>query len=679
MDVTIRRDMDGTRGTRRRDAARSKDAGACPAGGLPAETGERAEAGERAKAGERADRGPAAGRSLAAASVLAGLALLAGCGGDGPTNGGNGTVESLDLEVGEIAVREAGDEVLALELPAGSEGRVYDVAAQVESRTTGVTSMRLRVDPGSGASGSVVPSAGRSPALQPPRSLERWTQARDLAVRMEIQENAKRLLRERNVRPARPGSRTAGDDGDAPGPRFASMLPSDSVPQEGDRYEFWYPVQDDFTIECETDSAEVITADVMAVGDRAVMMQDTTVDDGLLQNPMNYDSLAQAFDEEIFGTDVAYFGETTDIDGNGRTYVLFTTKVNGLTEDEDEGIVTGFFLASDLANSGDAAKDGTTDEFCEASNEAEVLYLLAPDPNGDHGPQVEVSRAKRSAGGTSAHEFQHLLNAGNRMIKGSGDFGDLEDTWLDEGLSHVAEEVVGLGLTGDPIRSNLTIADVTEDSAEVDAFNTFHLPNFARLAEYMRGPDTTRVLATDDPQGLESLRMRGFGWAFVRWLADQEATAGAGPVPGSGEETLIRQLARADGGLETGVQNVETTTGRTWSVLLEDFGLMPAVDDTVAGVDPRATLPTWDLRNVYLGLHENPGTDESFPEEYPLDVTVNAFAADTLDFEVQGGTQKYVRFDGSGASGSIVIRLSNQAGSALGATSGARLLIVRTR
>lgn len=647
----MRRDVDGTRGARRRD-------GAPPGGELTA------------------DAGPGAARPLAAC-VLAGLALLAGCGGDGPTNGGNGTVEGLDLEVGEIAVREAGDEVLALELPAGSEGRVYDVAAQVDSRSTGVTSLRLTVDPGSEASGSVAPSTDRSPALQRPRFLERWTQARDLAVRMEIQENAKRLLRERNVRPARPASRTAGE-GDAPGPRLTSMLPSDSVPQEGDRYEFWYPVQDDFSISCDTADADTITAEVMAVGERAIMVEDTAVDD-IASAQMDYGSLATAFDEEILATDSAYFGGPTDIDGNDRTYVLFTTKVNGLTEDEEEGIVTGFFLASDLADSGDADKDGSTNvNTCDASNEAEVLYLLAPDPNGDHGPEVSVDRAKRSARGTSAHEFQHLLNAGNRMIKQSGNFGDLEDTWLDEGLSHVAEEVVGLGLTGDPVRSNLTIAEVTEQG-EVDAFNTFHLPNFARLAEYMRAPDTTRVLATSDPQGLESLRMRGFGWAFVRWLADQEATASAGPVPGSGEETLIRQLARADGGLETGVDNVESATGRSWAVLLEDFGLMPAVDDTVAGVDPRATLPTWDLRNVYLGLHQNEGTQNSFPEEYPLDVAVNAFAADTLDFEVQGGTQKYLRLDGSGASGSIVIRLSNQAGSAPGASSGARLLIVRTR
>lgn len=645
VDVFMRRDVDEPR---RRDRARSRGAGE---GSI-----------------RTPDRLP----------LVAALLLLAACGGDGPTNGGNGSVEGLDLDVGEIAVRAAGDQVLALELPAGSEGRVYDVAAQVERRSVGVTSMRLAVEPSSGASGSVSPSAAASPFGGRSVVDERRAQAFDLAGRLRIQESARRLLRERNVRPARRDSR-AGAGGAAPGPRLTSMLPN-STPSEGDTLEFWYPVQEGLRILCDTDSAEIVTGEVRAVGQRAVMVQDTAVPEGALPDPMNYDSLAQAFDDEIFGTDVEYFGQTSDIDGNGRSYVLFTTRVNELTDPDDDGIVTGFFLPTDLADSGDPDKEGSENvATCEASNEAEVLYLLAPDPNGDHGKEVSVEQAKRSAGGTSAHEFQHLLNAANRVIKQPGTFADLEETWLDEGLSHVAEEVVGLGLTGDPIRSNLTLAEVVENQQEIDVFNTFHLPNFARLAEYMRSPEDPRVLAESDPQGLESLRMRGFVWSLVRWLADQEATASPGPVPGSGEEGFIRQMAKADDGLETGVDNVEAATGRSWSVLLEDYGLMPAVDDTVTSVNPRATLPTWDLRDVYLGLHQNEGTSDAFPREYPLDLTENPFAPDTLDFEVQGATQKYFRFDGSGASGTVVLRLSNQSGTALGASSGARLLIVRTR
>lgn len=626
----------------------------------------------------RSDRAAAAaagrtgGRLVPAAAVL----LLAACGGDGPTENGNGTVEGIDLRVGEVAVRAAAGEVLRLELPAD---RVHEVAAQVNSRSAGIVPMRLRVAPTSGASGSAAPSSSVAPLGGPDLMDERWTRAADLAGRLAIQENAKRLLRRRNVRPARRDVRASG--GELPGPSFSSMLPSDSTPQVGDRYQFWYPVQPDFRIECSTDSAEVVTADVMAVGDRAVMVQDTAVREGLLANGMNYDSLAQVFDEEIFGTDAAYFGTPPDIDGNGKVLVLFTTKVNELTEPDEEGIVTGFFLPTDMADSGDPTKDGSqVTGTCAASNEAEVLYLLAPDPNGDFGKTVSDSTAKRSAVGTSAHEFQHLLNTGNRVIKQSGTFNDLEDTWLDEALSHLAEEVVGLSQTGDPVRDNLTLARVIESQEEVNAFNTFHLPNFARLAAYMRGPDTTQVLAIRDPQGAESLRMRGFVWAFLRWLTDQEATASAAAVPGSGEETFIRDLAQADGGLEVGVANVEAATGRTWTTLLEDFGLVPAVDDTVAGVDPRVTLPTWDLRDVFLGLHENEGSGASFPQPYPLAYTTPGFSSTTtVDFEVNGGTQKYFRFDGSGASSSVTLELTDQSGAALGSSSGALLLIVRTR
>ena len=39
-----------------------------------------------------------------------------------------------------------------------------------------------------------------------------------------------------------------------------------------------------------------------------------------------------------------------------------------------------------------------------------------------------------------AHEFQHLINAGRRMYVNNA--LDFEDTWLDEGLAHVAEELL---------------------------------------------------------------------------------------------------------------------------------------------------------------------------------------------------------------------------------------------
>ncbi|MFB6240818.1 MAG: hypothetical protein ABEJ46_04560, partial [Gemmatimonadota bacterium] len=62
----------------------------------------------------------------------------------------------------------------------------------------------------------------------------------------------------------------------------------------------------------------------------------------------------------------------------------------------------------------------------------------------------------------------------------------------------------------------------TTNSAGLAAFNNFQLPNFLRLRRYLINPDSTRALASEDPQGTKSLAMRGFGYLFLRWLGDQE-------------------------------------------------------------------------------------------------------------------------------------------------------------
>lgn len=616
------------------------------------------------------------GQFLVHLPMIAAALVLTACGGDGMTepNGGG----DVNLNVGEVTVREAGGEVLSLQLPSSSEPRTYRIAIQSASTAPGETPMRLVVRTGSASgSGTVVPS--RNETLDPGVFENAWSRSGDLAGRMRIQESARRELLRRGARPARRETTAA------PAPRFSSMLPSDSTPREGDTYQFWYPVQSDLNVSCDTADADTITAEVMAVGARAVMMEDTEVDRSLVGESMDYDSLAEAFDEEIFGTNVAYFGEPTDIDGNGRTYVLFTPKVNQLSDSDEEGQVTGFFLSSDLADSGDSDKSGTqADGICEASNEAEVVYLLAPDPDGEHGDPVEVSDAKRIASGTAAHEFQHLLNAGNRTIDQTGGFGDLEETWLDEGLSHVAEEVVGLGVTGDPIRSNLTFSDVVENQREADLFNTFHISNFARLAFYMKAPAADSVIARRDPGGLASLRMRGYWWIFLRWLADQEASASAAPVPVSGEENFFRVLAKADGGgLSQGVDNIESTTGSTWPDLLADFGLTLSADDTVPDLDERVTLRSWNLPVAYRQLRQatggNGGDVSPFDEDYPLALTENTFTSDTIDFEVPGGTQEFLILRSQGSTPAVTLELSNQAGSALSTSSNARVIVARAR
>ncbi|MCZ6477678.1 MAG: hypothetical protein O6851_05110, partial [Gemmatimonadetes bacterium] len=46
---------------------------------------------------------------------------------------------------------------------------------------------------------------------------------------------------------------------------------------------------------------------------------------------------------------------------------------------------------------------------------------------------------------------------------------------------------------------------------------------------------------------------------------------------------------------------------------MADFLVMPVVDDEAQGVPERTQLLTWDLRDLFGGLHDNEGTGPIFP------------------------------------------------------------------
>ena len=85
---------------------------------------------------------------------------------------------------------------------------------------------------------------------------------------------------------------------------------------------------------------------------------------------------------------------------------------------------------------------------------------------------------------TLGHEYQHLINASRRMYVNTA-ATDFEETWLDEGLSHVAEELLFYARTGLKPRANIDATLLRTSSAYVDAFNNEAISNFSRLGEYL--------------------------------------------------------------------------------------------------------------------------------------------------------------------------------------------------
>lgn len=619
--------------------------------------------------------GRAAGFRAPGGAVLSAMALLvAACGGDttGP-DGDDGTAQEVNLSAGESqVVTPASSGVLRFRLPGpGASGAEYRVVVQSAATEAGATSMQLQISAAGGASSSTT-AASAGAASRTLRGGD-WQAGRVTPAHLglievtEFQRRTNEMLARRGVVPARRTGATPEVDASRDGPRVTPQF------TPGEIVSLRFPVVDSgqsgFGATCNPDSAPTIHAEVMAEGQRAVMLEDTTTTSGTLGSGVDYQALADEFDQFVFGSNVAYFGQPTDIDGNQRVMVLFTPRVNDLSDPNSEARVSGFFLSSDLAENGDGDTDGADNATCEAGNEAELLYLLAPDPNGDHAAGgITAVQAERNARSTSAHEFQHLLNAANRLIRQGGTFVDTEETWLNEALSHVAEEIVGLSKQGESLRSNLSAPDVREDAAERETFDTFHASNFTNVGFYFENPSSTQaIVSSNDPGGTESLKMRGFAWMFARWLADQENAGSPGSVPGSGdpEEAFFRSLAKADGqNLDVGIQNVENVTGRSWPALLSEFAAMPTADDDVAGVAERHTLLTWNMRQIF--------------QTFPLTQQSAGFASGSFGFTLEPGAHRFFVVSSSGSAPDVVLEVTDQTGQPL-TTGSPQVTIVRAQ
>lgn len=196
-----------------------------------------------------------------------------------------------------------------------------------------------------------------------------------------------------------------------------------------------------------------------------------------------------------------FFGDESDVNGDGKFAVLFTQVVNKLGGSAG-GIVTGFFYAIDLFD---------TSQYSN-SNEMEVFYTFVPDPTGEYGSTVSKNFALSNIlPGVLPHEFQHMINFNQHYFVNGG---SSEAGWLNEGLSHLAEDLYSLDGN--------------------DYMTAAGLENPARVASYLSS--ISNVCFTCGT----SLSQRGGSYLFLRYLYEQ-AENGEIPNASSGS-TLIGNL-----------------------------------------------------------------------------------------------------------------------------------------
>jgi hypothetical protein len=256
----------------------------------------------------------------------------------------------------------------------------------------------------------------------------------------------------------------------------------------GDRRDFTFPGIGEVP-------TQRLSATVVAVEKRAVAW----VQDGLRETSENLDleqigEVVAQFSREDYDLVVAKFGAPSDVDGDGRLSFLFTHLV------DEVGGLAGFYSATSVV----------PEEVGGDANMTDMMFISPAARFETYRPLL-------------VHEFQHLLNFNQHVLVRRG---IPEADWLNEGLSHLSEDLVaGYAVSG---QSEIIQAFLEEPSAV--------------------GLEGDALL---DPA------KRGAGYLFVRSLVD-----------GLGEDVLLRLVG-------TGLadrDNVEAATGEEFEDLLAFWG-----------------------------------------------------------------------------------------------------------
>jgi hypothetical protein len=225
------------------------------------------------------------------------------------------------------------------------------------------------------------------------------------------------------------------------------------------------------------------------------------VDDRIGADLLSSDDISGICDEfdDIAGWEFTALGDASDVNSDGVVTVLITPQVNMLGASAG-GIVGGYFYAADLYER--TLSNPTSDE-------QEIIYALAPDPDGEYGAMITREfYLSEMLPSVLPHELQHAINFNQHVFVNSG---VAEETWLNEGLSHLVEDLVGYGNS-----------------------------NPGRFSLFLSSPSIVSLVTDASP----GLAQRGATYLFLRYLYEQAPDG----------EAFVRSLVN---GTLTGIANIE--------------------------------------------------------------------------------------------------------------------------
>ena len=443
--------------------------------------------------------------------------------------------------------------------------------------------------------------------------------------------------------------------------RRSTVAATASVPAVGDRLNLKIPDASTTNLCTNYIATQAVVA---SVSSRAILAVDTL--DGpptLLFTQQQMDSITSEFDLVTYPTDASYFGTPTDVDGNSRVIILFTGQINKLTPPNSPagtGFVGGFFFAGDFF-----PPTGTTPgTFCPQSNQAEIFYLLSPDPTGRFGNVRTTSSVRQGTRGTIAHEFQHMINAGNRYQNPA--VSDFESTWLDEALAHFGEDAVGRTQRNFTDLQTLLYSDILPCStpcAQANDFNAFFFQNLARLTSWMDKPN---LYSPTSDLADTSLATRGAAWALVRYAADNYSN--------SDPRTFTRKLVA---GPDTGVTNFSKVAAAPMDTLVKKWLVSMYADHLgISGLDATYQWRSYNLQSVMPPVAKSVLNQQT--PTYPLFVQSIGSGSDNIAATNRSGSGTYYRLNVPANSGAKNVKVLDTSGN-VASFAGERVYVLRVQ
>ncbi len=298
-----------------------------------------------------------------------------------------------------------------------------------------------------------------------------------------------------------------------------------------------------------TESYTSVMTQVVYITDHFIVLRDNNAS-SLISN-REIEDLIDPLESNVEAEHAA-FGDVSDVDGNGKMYIVFSPVLNGLGG--SGGIVTGYFFGGDLTSAA-------------SSNMGEYIYCHVPDPSGIWGVPIPRSFYISNTGPhCMPHEIQHAINY--HMKNGATDPG-----WANEGQSHLAEDLYN-----------------DFESVSMENPSRVNLCLGSQLASFTGGTN---------------LAQRGCSYLWYRYLYEQ-ADHGRFAGIASGKD-LIRKLHENN---RTGLDSIEEVSGETIDSIASDFFVALYLSNTGLSTDRRYNFSGINLRS---SQDDNRGTTLSGP------------------------------------------------------------------